>query len=104
MPKEKRTRPEEKRSDLEGIIIPVRWDENGHPTAVALATSQEEEFFIDMKNKMGKKLLDFLQKKVRVNGAVTTFNNDQKMITIKEYLPIAYDEFVLHRSTGKIPI
>lgn len=101
MPREKRIGLEEKNSDIEGIVIPVRWDANGHPTALALATSQEEEFLINMRNKMGKKLLAFLQKKVRIYGEVSISNNEQKMITIREYLPVAYDEFVLHPNNEK---
>lgn len=104
MPKRKHRRSEQGISDIEGIIIPIRWDEDGNPTAVALATSQEEEFPIDMGSKKGKKLLGCLQQKVRIHGAITISNNDQKMLTIRKCLPIAYDEFVLHGTNENMSI
>jgi hypothetical protein len=102
MPQKKDNRSGEKISDMEGIVIPVRWDEDGNPTAIALATQGEQEFLINMRDKMGKKLLAFLQKKVRIFGAVTLCKNNQKMITIRKYMPIAYDEFVV-QSTNQSP-
>ena len=98
MPKKKDSPSGERISDIEGIIIPVRWDDNGNPIAVALSTSQEEEFLINMKSAKGKKLLEYLQKKVRIAGSVTILDNNQKMLAIKKYLPIAYDEFVPHNT------
>jgi hypothetical protein len=53
-------------SDIEGIIVPVRWDEDGNPIAVALATSQEEELLINMKSAKARDLLKLLQKKFPV--------------------------------------
>jgi hypothetical protein len=94
----------ERISDIEGIIIPVRWDEDGNSIGVALATSQEEEFLINMESAMGKKLLEFLQKKVRICGSFTTLDNNQKMITIRKYLLLAYDEFVPHKKDAKMSI
>ncbi len=81
-------------SDIEGIIIPVRWDEDGNPIAVALATSQEEELLINMKSAKAKELLELLQKKVRIGGSIAKLDNDKKIITIRKYLQIAYDEFL----------
>jgi hypothetical protein len=104
MPKKKDNISKERISVIEGIIIPVRWDNNGNAIAVALATSQEKEFLINMKNAKGKKILEFLQKKVRIHGPVTTLDNNQKMITIRKYLPIAYDEFIPHSNEAKMSI
>jgi hypothetical protein len=103
VPKKKDTLSEEGIKSIEGIIIPVRWDDDGNSTAIALATSQEEEFFINMKSAKGKKLLEYLQKKVRITGSVTTLDNNQKMITIKKCHPISYDELFPHNIDGKIP-
>ena len=90
--------------ELEGIIIPMKWDEDGTPTAVALATSKEEELPINMKNAKGRELLNLLQKKVRITGLIGKLDNDQKMITIRRYLPVAYDEFVPHNTDAKISL
>jgi hypothetical protein len=89
-------------SNIEGIIIPVRWDEDGNPIAVALATSQEEELIINMRSARAKELLELLQKKVRIAGSIAKLDNDQKMITIRRYLQIAYDEFVPQNLEAKI--
>jgi hypothetical protein len=70
MPKKKDILSGERIRNIEGIIIPVRWDEDGNPIVVSLATSQEEEFLINMKSTKGKKLLEYLQKKVRIVGLV----------------------------------
>jgi hypothetical protein len=89
-------------SDIEGIIVPVRWDEDGNPVAVALATSQEEELLINMKSAKARDLLKLLQKKVRIAGSITKLDNDQKMITIQRYLQIAYDQFVPQNPEAEI--
>ena len=102
MSKNKHSIPKNSISDIEGIIVPVRWDKDGNPIVVALATSQEEEFLIDMKSAKARELLEFLQKKVRISGSITKLDNDQKMITIRRYLQIAYDEFVPQNPEAEI--
>ena len=87
--------------DLEGIIIPMKWDEDGNPTAVALATSKEEEFLVNMRNARGRELLDYLQRKVKITGWIDKLDNNQKMITIRRYLPVAYDRFVPYNTDGE---
>jgi hypothetical protein len=102
MPKKKGSLSGERINDIEGIIIPVRWDNDGNPITVALATSQEEEFPINMEKKKGKKLLEFLQKKVKITGSMTTQANNQKMVTIQKYQLIAYDEFEPNNNDVKL--
>lgn len=102
MPKKKDSKPKEQTCVMEGIIIPIRWDENGNSIAVALATSQEEEFLVNMKNAKGKELIEFLQKKVKIHGSLTTLDSNQKMITIRKYLTLAYDKFVPHNNDTKM--
>ncbi|MGD2151142.1 MAG: hypothetical protein PVJ20_02080 [Desulfobacterales bacterium] len=80
--------------DIEGIIVPVKWDEGGNPIAVSLATSREEELLINMKSAKARDLLELLQKKVRIAGSITKLDNDKKIITIRKYQQIAYDQFV----------
>lgn len=104
MPKTKDSRSGQKINHIEGIIIPVRWDKDGNPITVALATSQEEEYPINMKNEKGKNLLQFLQKKVRIAGLITTLANNQKMVTIRKCQLIAYDEFDPGNNGVKISI
>lgn len=102
MSKNKHSIPKKPIGDIEGIILPVRWDKDGNPIAVALATSQEEELLIDMKSGKAGELLGLLQKKVRISGSITKLDNDQEMITIRRYLQIAYDQFVPQNSGAEI--
>ena len=102
MSKYKHSIPKKSIGDIEGIIVPVRWDNDGNPIAVALATSQEEELLIDMKSTKAGELLGLLQKKVRISGSITKLDNNKKMITIRRYLQIAYDQFVPHTPEAKI--
>ena len=102
MSKNKHSIPKKSFSDIEGIIVPVRWDKNGNPIAVALATSQEEELLINMKSAKARELLELLQKKVRISGSIMKLDNDQKMITIRKYRQLAYDQFLLQNSEAEI--
>ena len=104
MPKKKDNLSVEQLKDVEGIIIPVHWDKDGNPITLAIATPQEEEFLINMKNEKGKKLFEFLQKKVKIAGSITTLANNQKMVTIRKYKIIAYDEFDPNNSHVKMSI
>ena len=88
--------------NIEGIIVPVRWDEDGNPIAVALATSQEEELLIDMESAKARELLELLQKKVRIAGSITKLDNDNKIITLRKYQQIAYDQFVSQNAEAEI--
>ena len=102
MSKYKHSIPKKSIGDIEGIIVPVRWDNDGNPIAVALATSQEEELLIDMKSTKAGELLGLLQKKVRISGSITKLDNDQEMLTIRRYLQIAYDQFFPQNSEAEI--
>jgi hypothetical protein len=102
MSKNKHTLSKKSINDLEGIIVPVKWNEDGKPVAVALSTSQEEELLISMKSAKAKELLELLQKKVRIAGSITKSDNDQIIITIRKYQQIAYDQFVPQNSEAEI--
>ena len=102
MSKNKHSTSKKPISDIEGIIVPVRWDEDGNPVDVALASSQEEEFLINMKSAKARDLLKLLQKKVRISGSITKLDKGKKIITIRRYQQIAYDQFVPQNPEAKI--
>jgi len=91
-------------SNIEGIIIPFRWDKDGNPIAVALATSQEDELLINMNSAKARELLELLQKKVRIAGSIAKLDNHKKMITIRKFQQIAYDQFVPQNSETEISL
>jgi hypothetical protein len=69
---------------VQGLVIPVGWDDMGNITAAAISTSLEEEYLIDA-DAWGRELLLFLRQKVQVRGFVVEDENGQKSITVQEY-------------------
>lgn len=51
-----------------GIIIPVEWDEDGNPTAIAISTYDENEYIIDGGHGPGEDLKRYLRKKMIISG------------------------------------
>ncbi len=53
-----------------GIVVPIEWDEDGTPLAIAIATEDEQEYRIVDTNRKGRSLHKLLRKRVRVRGTV----------------------------------
>ena len=68
---------------IEGLVIPVDWDEKGNVVAVSIFNNEEEEYFIDGEDK-GKDLIAYLRLPVEVSGIVRE-GYKKKMITVKAY-------------------
>lgn len=73
----------EKPVTLRGIVIAVKWDENGKVIDAALSTHKEEEFRIAPDSK-GRGLADCIQREVEVIGIMKKSNN-VKTISITSY-------------------
>lgn len=69
-----------------GIIIPVEWDDNGFPTAVAISTYNEEEYRIDEGNDIGKELKYLKTEKIKIIGAVKEGPTKHKVVTVLDYI------------------
>jgi hypothetical protein len=69
---------------IKGIVIPADWDEKGRVVAIAISTTNEDEYLID-ENYTGKKLLHFIQEDVEVSGVVRE-DEDKKIITVQRYI------------------
>jgi len=67
---------------LQGIIIPVEWDDNGNAIAIAISTHGEEEFHV-CNDEMGNKLFEFLQDSVTVKGQISEAEG-KKLLKINE--------------------
>jgi hypothetical protein len=52
---------------LEGIIIPARWDESGNVVSVLIATTDEQEYWLEDPEKAFR-LNTYLRKTVAVSG------------------------------------
>lgn len=77
---------------IQGLIIPVDWDEGGHVLAVAVSTFDEEEYLVEEDGK-GDQLLGLLRKEVEVSGIVG-IRDGGKTIKVKKYTLINKSEGV----------
>jgi hypothetical protein len=68
--------------DISGIIIPVNWDAKGNITGVAIATHEEEQYFIE-DDKEAAKLRFFLRQEVRITGVLKS-KGGKKIIEIEK--------------------
>jgi hypothetical protein len=55
--------------NISGIVIPVNWDTKGKVVEVAIATRNEEEYFIEDSDKASQ-LRSFLRQEVEVSGVL----------------------------------
>jgi hypothetical protein len=70
---------------IQGIVIPVDWDEIGFVISLAVATFKEERYVV-ADTPLGWKLKAFLRKKVIVEGLVKTVGGD-RFITVTAFRP-----------------
>ena len=68
---------------IRGIVIPVDWDEKGNAVAASVSTYDEDQYFIDSKDK-GEEWQEIMQQAVEIRGVVREEKN-KKIITIKQY-------------------
>jgi len=69
---------------IQGIVVPIDWDEDGNVTSVAIATRKEEEYLIRNNDKV-EELKRLLRQEVEVQGE-TTLEGSQKVILVKAVL------------------
>jgi hypothetical protein len=70
---------------IQGIVIPVAWDEDGFAVTLAVVTYREERFIV-ADTPVGWKLKAFLRKKVSVEGFIAT-DDGQRTITVLSFRP-----------------
>jgi len=71
-------------ADVTGILMPNRWDENGKVIEIALYTNKEEVYVVE-DNSLTKRLLNLMQKKIKVKGNIRTRTDGNKSIGVKNY-------------------
>ena len=54
---------------LKGILIPASWDKKGNIVALAIATVNEEEYWIETKDRR-QNLMQYLREEVEVMGVL----------------------------------
>ncbi len=67
--------------NIRGIIIPVNWDAKGNIIGMAIATHNEEEYFIEDDDK-GAKLRSLLRQEVKITGILKN-KKGKKIIKVK---------------------
>ncbi len=70
---------------LDGIIIPTAWQENGTPIAWGLSAVDEVIYQIDMENEAGRELKKLLKKKIKITGQLTKKGQHQKEIKVHSF-------------------
>ena len=73
-----------KNSEIFGIIVPSRWDENGHVTGVSVHTFDEEEYIVEPSG-IGKVLTSYLQQKIEIIGKIKERIDGRKLINVRSY-------------------
>lgn len=68
--------------NISGIIIPVNWDAKGNITGMAIATHEEEQYFIE-DDEEAAWLRFFLRQEVRITGVLKN-KGRKKIIEIKK--------------------
>lgn len=75
----------DKRSQLflKGLVVPSMWDDSGNITGISLAAYNEEIYLI-VNNEKGKELINYIGKKVEIEGDLGP-ETGQKKIKVNSY-------------------
>ena len=69
---------------IDGLVIPVQWDEEGNASAISVATLDEDEYLV-LLNEMGQQLLRHLKEEVLIKGWFYRNSNNRKCIAVESY-------------------
>ena len=69
---------------ITGILIPQQWDDNGNVIGVSIQAFDESEYIIKT-YKRGKKLLDFINQKVKVTGKVFEGEDGKLLVEVNRF-------------------
>ncbi len=68
-----------------GVVVPIEWDDAGHPYAFALFTYDEREFLIDPECLPGREVIAMPQQKIKVTGTLGGVVNNRRLIRVHAY-------------------
>jgi formamidopyrimidine-DNA glycosylase len=75
------------KNDIEGLVIPNKWDEKGKIIGIAIHTDKEEMFIV-AHNRMEGELLNQLHIKVKIEGRIIERLDGNKLIHVRNFQPI----------------
>jgi len=67
-----------------GILIPQQWDDNGNVIGVSIQAFDESEYIVKT-HKRGKKLLDFINQKVKVTGKIFEGEDGKLLVEVNRF-------------------
>ena len=70
---------------ITGVISPLSWECENYTNNIALLTSLDEEYIIDITTILGEGLLEFLFENVELTGTVRQTSYGTKLITVEKY-------------------
>ena len=76
-------------TQLQGLVIPTNWDEQGKILDVAIAAFDEDQIFVE-RNEDSEQLFNLIGQHVMVKGLLTIVD-DQKRIKVTEILCLSSD-------------
>ncbi len=68
---------------IKGVLLPVKWDENGSVQDIALYADDENEYII-VKNIKSKEMIHLLRQQVELYGTVQC-KNGKNIILVEDY-------------------
>jgi hypothetical protein len=68
---------------IKGVLLPVKWDENGSIQDIALYADDENEYII-VKNIKSKEMIHLLRQQVELYGTVQC-KNGKNIILVEDY-------------------
>jgi hypothetical protein len=69
---------------IRGLITPMDWDDRGNVTGVAISTSLEEEYQVEL-DRRGEELLGFVRERVKASGKVRLDGQGRKVMMVDSY-------------------
>ncbi|MBU2513509.1 hypothetical protein KJ966_19380 [bacterium] len=70
---------------VEGILIPNQWNSDNQITSIVLSSSGENDYNIDLSNRLGIELSNLLSQKVRLTGKLKSYHPNTKVLTVLDY-------------------
>ena len=67
-----------------GIIIPQQWDDDGTVIGVSVQTFDESEYIVKL-SRHGKKMFDFISKKVKVTGKIFEQSDGKLLVDVNRF-------------------
>ena len=69
---------------IDGLVIPVKWDEEGNASEITIATLDEDEYLVLLDEK-GQELLKHLKEEVLIKGWFYRDDSNRKCIAVESY-------------------